>query len=147
MVEEVTPAELKRRLDEGEDVEVVDIRGESDFREGHIPGAVNVPFHSFPQMVEERDWSGDVVMACPIGQSSEQAARLLESYEGVDPEETTVYNLAGGYRDWEYGLESGDGEGSDAGGSDRDGSDRGGSDGDPESRPADGEGGGADAPF
>lgn len=109
MVEELAPEELKRRLDAGEDVLVVDIRGEAEFRRGHVPGAVNVPFHSFAQAVEDRDWGGEVVMACPVGQSSKQAARLLESYEGVDPAETTVYNLEGGYRAWEYELESAEG--------------------------------------
>jgi thiosulfate/3-mercaptopyruvate sulfurtransferase len=129
MVEELTPEELKRRLDAGENVLVVDIRGEGEFRRGHIPGAVNVPFHSFAQAVEDRDWEGDVVMACPVGQSSKQAARLLESYEGVDPGETTLFNLEGGYRAWEYGLASSDdGAGADGGGGDGDGAD--GADGD-----------------
>ncbi len=116
MVEELTSEELKRRLDAGEDVLVVDIRGEPEFRRGHIPGAVNVPFHAFAGAVEDRDWRGDVVMACPVGQSSKQAARLLESYEGVDPDETTVYNLDGGYRAWEYELASGDGRNGEGGG-------------------------------
>lgn len=113
MVEELTPEELRERLDAGDDVLVVDIRGEADYRSGHIPGAVNVPFHSFAAAVEDRDWGDEVVMACPVGQSSKQAARLLESYEGVDSEETTVYNLEGGYRAWEYELETDDGDASD----------------------------------
>jgi thiosulfate/3-mercaptopyruvate sulfurtransferase len=147
MVEELTPEELKRRLDAGEDVLVVDIRGEAEFRHGHIPGAVNVPFHSFARAVEDRDWRGDVVMACPVGQSSEQAARLLESYEGVDPSETTVYNLEGGYRAWEYELASGAGhEGSDGDGSSgRDEAETGAGAEDGNEATADEEG--ADAPF
>ncbi|NHN48188.1 rhodanese-like domain-containing protein [Halostella sp. JP-L12] len=104
MVEEITPAELQERLADGDDVQVVDIRPAAAFEEGHIPGAENVPFPEFTSAVEERDWGDDVVVACPIGQSSVQAGRLLESHENVGPE-TTVASLAGGYDEWDGDLE------------------------------------------
>jgi rhodanese-related sulfurtransferase len=107
MVDSETTAELNERLDE-DDVQVVDIRPERAFREGHIPGAVNLPFAKLPQLVEEVDWGDDVVVACPKGESSLQAARMLESYEGVDGD-ARVANLEGGYREWTHGLETGDG--------------------------------------
>lgn len=107
MVEEVSPEELKGKLDAGEDVQVVDIRSEREFRRGHIPGAENVPFAEFARSVDEREWRERVVLACPVGQSSRQACRLLEAYEGIDSEETCIANLTGGYRAWEYELESG----------------------------------------
>jgi rhodanese-related sulfurtransferase len=37
------PFELNGILQRGEDVAVVDVRLPSDFRKGHIPGAVNLP--------------------------------------------------------------------------------------------------------
>jgi hypothetical protein len=50
-----------------------------------------------------------VVVACPIGESSIQAARLIGSYEEVeDPD--AVRSMAGGYRAWEYPLEEGERE-------------------------------------
>lgn len=104
MVEEVTPDELHRRLGNGDDVQVVDVRPERFFRRGHIPGAENVPFHRFAREVSGRDWGRDIVVVCPHGESSLQAARLLESYEGVQ-EGATVANLVGGYDAWEYELE------------------------------------------
>jgi hypothetical protein len=56
-------------------------------------------------------WSGDddVVVACPIGQSSVQAARLIDSFEGVG-EDDDVRSMSGGYEEWDYELEDGDGE-------------------------------------
>ncbi|WP_121821706.1 rhodanese-like domain-containing protein [Halostella salina] len=104
MVEEITPAELEAKLAADEDVQVVDIREERAFEAGHIPGAENVPFPEFTSAVAERDWGDEVVLACPIGQSSVQAGRLLESHEGVD-EGTTVASLAGGYDEWDGDLE------------------------------------------
>lgn len=106
MVEEIAPAELKARLDDGDDVDVVDIRPARAFERGHVPGATNIPFSRFASAVDEQEWGDEVVIVCPKGESSLQAARLLESYEGID-EATTVANLEGGYREWEYELESG----------------------------------------
>jgi rhodanese-related sulfurtransferase len=108
MDEEITPAELHRLLESGAEVEVVDIRPEPQFRQGHIPGSVNVPFARLPQRVEELDGSETVVTVCPIGKSSIQAARLVRSYEGI-AEDSRVASLAGGLDDWEYELET-DGE-------------------------------------
>ncbi len=107
MVEEMTPAELKERLDRGRDVQVIDIRPEDSFSEAHIPGATNVPFQRFAREIDDHQWGEEVVVVCPLGESSLQAARLLESYEAVD-DDARVANLAGGYQDWEYELESGE---------------------------------------
>ena len=104
MVEDISPDELHERLENGADVQVIDVRLERSFRQGHIPGAENVPFHRFARAVAELDWSTDIVVVCPHGESSLQAARLLESYEGV-PDEARVANLVGGYGAWEHELE------------------------------------------
>jgi rhodanese-related sulfurtransferase len=105
MVEEVTPEEVKGQFDHGDDIQVVDIRPERAFAEGHIPGAENIPFDRFAREVENQEWGDDVIVVCPMGESSLQAARLLESYEGVD-EDATIANMEGGYQEWDYELES-----------------------------------------
>jgi rhodanese-related sulfurtransferase len=104
MVDEINPEELKERVDGGDSPQIIDIRNPQNFGEGHIPGAENVPFPELTQNIEGHDWSDDVVVVCPIGESSLQAARLIESYEGFDGK---VANLDGGYRNWEYELEEG----------------------------------------
>ncbi len=109
MVDEVTPEDVKQKLDDGDDVQVVDIRQPAQYRRGHVPTAINVPLPDLPRQVEEIDWGDDVVVACPIGESSIKAARLIGSYEGVeDPD--AVRSMAGGYRAWEYPLETGESE-------------------------------------
>jgi len=104
MVEDITADELHARIEAGEDVEVVDVRPEWAFQRGRVPGAVNVPISRFARSVAEREWGQDIVVVCPHGESSLQAARLLEAYEGV-AEEARVANLVGGYDAWEYDLE------------------------------------------
>ena len=104
MVTEIDAATLRERLEAGEPVQVVDIRPEREYRAGHIPGAVNLPFSRFAREIDRYDWAEEIVVACPIGESSRQAARLLAAYEDVD-EDATVANLTGGYRAWDGELE------------------------------------------
>ena len=104
MVEEVTPQDVKERIDADDDLQVVDIRQPDDYERGHIPGAINIPMPELPRRVQDHEWGDDIVVACPIGQSSIQAARLLQSYEGVS-NDAQVASMAGGYDKWEYELE------------------------------------------
>ncbi|PSQ23006.1 rhodanese-like domain-containing protein [Halobacteriales archaeon QS_8_65_32] len=113
MVDEESTESLHERLEAGEEVQVVDIRSEREYEEGHVPGAVNVPMSRFASEIERHEWGEDVVVACPIGESSVQAARLLGSYEGV-PDDARVASLEGGYRAWEYDLETGSGDNSES---------------------------------
>jgi len=106
MVDEISPGEVKEKLDE-DGVQVVDIRPPAAFEEGHIPGAINIPMSELPARVDDVEWDDDVVVACPIGQSSVQAARLIDSFEGVS-EDDDVRSMEGGYEEWEYELETGD---------------------------------------
>lgn len=105
MVDEIAPEEVHEKLEDGGDVQVVDIRRPNQYEQGHIPEAENIPFPELPRQIDEHDWGDEIVVACAIGQSSQQAARMLESYEGVD-ESASVLNLAGGYRDWEFDLDA-----------------------------------------
>lgn len=105
MVEEVTPDEVAAKLDDG--VQVVDIRMPEQYERGHIPGAINIPMPELPQRVGEYDWDDEVVVACPIGQSSVQAAKLISSFEAVD-DDARVASMAGGYEEWDGDLERGE---------------------------------------
>jgi rhodanese-related sulfurtransferase len=108
MVEEIPPENVKEKLEDDEDAQIVDIRQAEAFEEGHIPGAINIPMSDLPKQVGEVEWSDDVTVVCPIGQSSIQAAKLIGSYEGADAD--AVKSMAGGYREWEYELEEGSAE-------------------------------------
>lgn len=106
MVEELTPEEVHERIQRG-DVRVIDTRPEAEFERGHIPGAINVPLAELPARIQEIDWDDtDVVCACPIGQSSVQAAKLIRSYEGVK-DDIIVASMSGGYQEWDFELENG----------------------------------------
>ncbi|QHS16280.1 rhodanese-like domain-containing protein [Halopenitus persicus] len=104
MVEEISPEDVESKLDD-EDVQIVDIRGPGQFKRGHIPGAINIPMSDLPSRIDEHEWGDEIVVTCPIGQSSVQAARLISSFEAVD-DDARVASMAGGYREWDGELET-----------------------------------------
>lgn len=106
MVDEVTPDEVEAKLDD-DGVQIVDIRQPAQFEQGHIPGAINIPMTELPARVGEYDWEDEVVVTCPIGQSSVQAAKLIGSFEAVD-EDASIASMEGGYQEWDGELENGE---------------------------------------
>ena len=102
---EISAAELQSLLDDGEDVRIVDIRSPPAFARGHIPGSENVPFQQLTTRIEEFADADRVVTVCPHGQASQQAARLIGSFEGFSGR---VDSLAPGIEGWEYELASGE---------------------------------------
>ncbi|NPV06993.1 MAG: rhodanese-like domain-containing protein [Anaerolineae bacterium] len=49
----ITPEELRRRLDQGEDITVVDVRPAESYRNGHIRSAIHIPRDRLPSRLEE----------------------------------------------------------------------------------------------
>ncbi|WP_266074843.1 rhodanese-like domain-containing protein [Haladaptatus caseinilyticus] len=102
---EISTDDVHELIETNADVRIVDIRPQSQFERGHIPGSENIPFHTLPQRVSELDDADRVVTVCPLGKSSVQAARLISSYEGV-PADAHVESMAGGLEEWDHELES-----------------------------------------
>lgn len=82
-----------RRLDE---IQLVDVRYESDWRGGHIEGAVNIPEDDLEDRLGELDRSRPVVTICRAGSRSGDAAGWLRS-RGIDAD-----NLDGGMLAWKW---------------------------------------------
>lgn len=73
--------ELKRRLDAGEELLVLDVRPPDGYRGelGHIPGVTHIPLNELPQRVDELEaWhEKPVVTICRTDRMSTTAAQLL----------------------------------------------------------------------
>ncbi|MFW5709125.1 MAG: rhodanese-like domain-containing protein [Chloroflexota bacterium] len=74
---------------------LVDVREPSEFKSGHVPGAVNIPLGEVSARVSEIPTDKPVVLVCASGNRSGMAARALAKagYENV-------YNLQGGTISW-----------------------------------------------
>jgi rhodanese-related sulfurtransferase len=113
---EISAEELQELLETNGDVRIVDIRSPAAFRRGHIPRSENVPFGELTERIEDFTEAERVVTVCPHGKASQQAARLIGSYEGFSGR---VDSLEPGIEGWPYDLEE-DVERASDGGSDED---------------------------
>ena len=103
-VDSLTPADLKARIDDGEQVTILDTRTEADFDEWHIDGPdveiANVPYYDFigeevDQELLDRVPEGDpLVVLCAKGGASEYVAGELKQ-AGRD-----VVHLEDGMNGW-----------------------------------------------
>jgi len=63
VLEPISPAELRKRMKKG-DVTVVDVRPESEYRWGHIPGALSIPAGELKRRLAEVPRDRPVVAYC-----------------------------------------------------------------------------------
>jgi DMSO/TMAO reductase YedYZ molybdopterin-dependent catalytic subunit/glyoxylase-like metal-dependent hydrolase (beta-lactamase superfamily II) len=91
----LTVAQLAGRLEQGADLQIVDVRGEGEAAAGMIPGARLVPLAGIAA-VDDLDTSRPVVVYCGSGYRSQIAASVLSAAGCTD-----VSDLLGGYSAWE----------------------------------------------
>jgi adenylyltransferase/sulfurtransferase len=101
-VGEITAEELKRRLDRGEDVFILDVRNPEEVQICRIPGSVLIPLPSLPQRVGELDRRRELVVHCKSGMRSQKAIQLLRG-QGFD----RLTNLKGGILAWAERVDPG----------------------------------------
>jgi len=91
---EMTPEELKRRLDAGEDLLVIDVRDPHEYQIGNIGGKL-IPLNDLPKRLGELDPDREIVVHCKMGGRGAKAADFLRQagYKNV-------HNLAGGITAW-----------------------------------------------
>jgi adenylyltransferase/sulfurtransferase len=96
-ITEISAQDLKRRLDTGEDLTVVDVREREEFIQGHLPDAVFIPRGYLELQIEQHQPNRDqpVVIYCAGGVRSALAARNLKEM-GY----SNVISLVGGFNGW-----------------------------------------------
>ncbi len=94
---EVTVSEVKERLARGDAFELIDVREESEWAEGHVKGARHIGRGVLERDVEEKvpDTNADIVLYCGGGFRSALAADNLRKM-GY----TRASSMAGGFREW-----------------------------------------------
>jgi sulfur-carrier protein adenylyltransferase/sulfurtransferase len=93
--DEMTPRELKERLDRGEPIVVVDVREPQEYQINRIPGSTLIPLGELPQRYQELDQNAAIVCQCKSGMRSAKATGFLRSIGFKN-----VRNLSGGILGW-----------------------------------------------
>jgi adenylyltransferase/sulfurtransferase len=93
--EEISAVDLKRRMERGEPIRLIDVREPNEYRINRIPGSTLIPLGEIAQRYAEIDPNEEVVVHCKMGGRSAKAASFLRSV-GYN----RVLNLKGGILDW-----------------------------------------------
>jgi hydroxyacylglutathione hydrolase len=89
------------------DVQIVDVRELSEWREGHIPGSLHRPYHDLHELPSELDRERPVAAICASGQRSATAASLLSAHGARE----VIHVVDGGVPLWGrlgHAVQSGD---------------------------------------
>lgn len=95
-VESIEPKELKRRIDEGEKVTIVDVREPHERAIAKFPEAIVIPIGQLERRKKELDENVDTVFVCKEGKRSILAVNTLREAGYTGP----AYNLRGGTNAW-----------------------------------------------
>jgi len=77
---DITVEELKKRLDDGEDLNFYDVREEHEYEEDNL-GAILIPLAELPDHLDELEDLKDeeIIIHCRSGARSGKAVKFLES--------------------------------------------------------------------
>jgi len=94
-INQITPIELKKRMDEGENLVLLDIREEIETRICQIEGSVHIPMQEIPSRLSELEMHSDIIIYCKSGERSYSVTNFLKK-SGFK----RVTNLYGGTLAW-----------------------------------------------
>ena len=95
-MEEITATELKQRLDNGDDIQIIDVREPHEYEIGQIPDSKLIPLGQVLNRMNEIDPDRETVVHCKMGGRSAKAIEALQrsGFPGH------LVNLKGGITAW-----------------------------------------------
>jgi rhodanese-related sulfurtransferase len=99
---EITVSELKKRLDAGDDIQLIDVRQPDEYAFASIEGAKLIPLGEVPGRMDEIDPSRETVVHCKMGGRSARAIEFMEraGFKGK------LSNLVGGITAWSNEIDA-----------------------------------------
>lgn len=101
-MEEITATELKQRLDNGDDIQIIDVREDNEVALGRIPNSVHIKLAEVLNRMDEIDPNRETVVHCKMGGRSARAIDALQrsGFKGK------LINLKGGITGWSKEVDS-----------------------------------------
>jgi rhodanese-related sulfurtransferase len=94
-LKQLTVKDLQRKLQQGEDLLLLDVREAYEYRQAHIAGSYLLPMAQLPGRLDELPKTAPIVVMCHHGMRSQQVASYLLRHDFGD-----IYNLSGGIDAW-----------------------------------------------
>jgi rhodanese-related sulfurtransferase len=95
VVTEIDSESLQARLDDGDDILLVDVRTPSEVAQGALPNAIHIPMAVIPARANELPRDRDLVIYCRSGARSYHTCQFL-AQQGFE----NAINLRGGIIAW-----------------------------------------------
>jgi len=93
---EITATELKQRMDNGDDIQLIDVREADEVAIATIPNAVHIPLGQVMSRASEIDPNRETVIHCKMGGRSAKAIEALKRSGHTG----NLMNLKGGITAW-----------------------------------------------
>lgn len=93
---EITVTELKERLDNGDDIQIIDVREANEVAVGAIPNSIHIPLAQVINRMSEIDPARQTVVHCKMGGRSARAIQALKQSGFTG----NLLNLKGGIIAW-----------------------------------------------
>ena len=97
--QDIDAAQAKQVIDTDKTLQIIDVREDYEYAEGHIQGSKLIPLGQLTSRMGEIDKAKPVLFVCASGARSASAAQVL-----IQSGYSKVYNLAGGIEQWTYGV-------------------------------------------
>lgn len=98
---DITVTELKQKIDQKQDFQLIDVREPHEYELANLGGEL-IPLGHILEEVERISRTKPVVVQCRSGVRSANAIAQLESLHGF----TNLYNLRGGIKAWAAEIDS-----------------------------------------
>ncbi|QGT99353.1 hypothetical protein SYNTR_0760 [Candidatus Syntrophocurvum alkaliphilum] len=97
----ISPQEVKQKIDENYNMQIIDVRTKEEYLTGHIPNSILIPVDELRVKIHESvpDKEQKIILYCRSGNRSQSAMKIL-----IELGYNNVYDL-GGINDWPYDIE------------------------------------------
>ncbi|MGC9158771.1 MAG: rhodanese-like domain-containing protein [Terracidiphilus sp.] len=99
-IPQLTVTELKQRMDNGEDLYLLDVREPWEHQIANLGGKL-IPMNEVPHRLSEIERDREIIVHCRVGRRSQRVAEFLRR-AGYD----NVANLSGGIHAWADQVDS-----------------------------------------
>ena len=95
-IERLSLEDLPARADADPELQILDVREQSEWDEGHIPGSTFTPWHDLAGVPDALDPAKPIAVVCGSGQRAAVAASLVQGHGG----EQVIHVVGGGVPKW-----------------------------------------------
>lgn len=99
----INNAELLSKINNDENIKVLDVREQAEYIFSHIPGAISIPMGELEERLSELNKDDEIYVICRTGNRSDMAAQKLDN-NGFK----NVVNVIPGMSQWDGPIQSND---------------------------------------